>query len=427
MKVTFINTSENNGGAAIACNRLQKAIQKVGIDAKLIVRDKIGNDPTVIPAGTSFFSRKLNFLRFCWERFVIFINNKFNRKDLFLVSIANTGSNISKLPDIKQADIINLHWVSQGFLSLKNIRQLIKTGKPIIWSMHDMWTYTGICHNSGNCTKYTEECKLCAFLKSTSARDLSTKTFRKKKKLFEKAPKLYFVGSSKWMADCARQSALNSKNINITSLPIPIDTDKYTVTDKAGARAKFNLPQDKKLLLFGAVKVTDERKGAQYFVEACKLLTQQYPLLQQEIAIIAFGKNTVSFSNLFPFQVHGTDFISKTEDIVALYNAADAFIIPSLEDNLPNTVIEALACGTPCVGFNAGGIPEMIDHKVNGFVAEYKSVEDLAKGIYWTLYEADYGKLTENACKKALDTYSEEAVAQQYLKFYSDILSENKS
>jgi glycosyltransferase involved in cell wall biosynthesis len=420
MKVVLISTFKTTGGAAIACKRLMKALQKAGMEVKLIVRDKTTDDTDVITVNASYLKRKINFIRFVWERFIIFVCNKFSKKNLFAVSIANTGTDISKLPVVKEADIIHLHWINQGFLSLKNIGQLVKTGKPIVWTMHDMWTFTGICHYAGDCTNYWKGCKSCVFLKKTSGQDLSTKIFNRKHKIHKNATNLSFVGCSNWIANCARQSALSTGINTICSIANPIDTQLYNVLPKSKARQKFNLPENKKLILFGAIKVTDERKGLKYMIDACNILTQKHPSLQQDLAIVVFGKNTDLLKYLFLFPVFCMNFVSGAQDMVALYNSADVFVIPSLEDNLPNTIMEAMACGTPCVGFNAGGIPEMIDHKVNGYVAEYKSAEDLATGIVWCLENCD--NLSAEARKKALSHYSENIVAKKYIDLYNKLI-----
>ncbi|MDR3246873.1 MAG: glycosyltransferase, partial [Prevotellaceae bacterium] len=217
------------------------------------------------------------------------------------------------------------------------------------------------------------------------------------------------------------QSVLSTEINTIRSIANPIDTQLYNVLPKLEARQKFNLPKNKKLILFGSVKVADERKGLKYMIDACNILTQQYPSLQQDLAIVIFGKNTDLLKDLFLYPVFCMNFISGTQDMVALYNSADVFVIPSLEDNLPNTIMEALACGTPCVGFNAGGIPEMIDHKINGYVAKYKSAEDLATGIIWCLENCD--NLSAEARKKALNHYSENIVAEQYIDLYNKLIN----
>ena len=138
MKVVLLNTSELTGGAAVAANRLMKALRKSGVEASMLVRDRKTDDPHVVSIDDSRMKRRLNFLRFVWERLVILICNLFSRKNLFQVSIANTGTDLSKHPLVQEADVIHLHWINQGFLSLADIRKLINTGKPIVWTLHDL-------------------------------------------------------------------------------------------------------------------------------------------------------------------------------------------------------------------------------------------------------------------------------------------------
>jgi glycosyltransferase involved in cell wall biosynthesis len=403
------------GGAAIAASRLMKALNKHGAKTKMLVRDKQTDDENVISVNRSWLKRKINFVRFTFERLIIFISNGFNYQNLFAVSIANTGTNISKHPLVRDADIIHLHWINQGFLSLKDIRQLIKTGKPIIWTMHDMWAATGICHYAHDCNKYQDKCQTCFFLRSSGYKDLSPKVFNNKKMLFKGSP-ITLVACSKWLSGKAQTSAFLQR-MSVLSIPNPIDTSVFFPDDVIRCRKELDLPMDKKLLLFGAVNVADKRKGIDYLVEAANLIKNQ------DMEIVIFGQAKQEITELFPFPIHFMGYMREEKQVVKLYNAVDAYVIPSLEDNLPNTIMESLACGTPCIGFNSGGIPEMIDHKINGYIAEYKSSEDLAKGICWTLFETDYEQLSQNARRKAVECYSEEVVAEQYMEKYTKVKS----
>ena len=286
-----------------------------------------------------------------------------------------------------------------------------------------MWAFTGICHYAGICSAFTKKCGSCPVIGSKSNNDLSTRIFNKKKNLYKNA-NITLVGCSRWIANCAKQSTLTLNGIKCTSIPNPIDTDIYKKQEKNIAREKLKLPLDKKIILFGSIKITDERKGAQYMIDACNVLAQQYPAeILKQITLVIFGKNTGQLKPLFPFNVHCLEYISNIEDIVALYNSADVLVVPSLEDNLPNTIMEALACGTPCIGFNTGGIPEMIDHKENGYISEYKSINDLAKGINWVLFESDYEQLSLNSRQKVIDSYSEKIVAKQYINLYKILIN----
>lgn len=416
MRVLLINTSERIGGAAVAASRLMESLKNHGIKAKLLVRDKQTDQISVVALGQNWRM----VWKFVWERVVIWSANRFKRNHLFAVDIANTGTDITSLPEFQQADVIHLHWINQGMLSLKNIEKILASGKPVVWTMHDMWPCTGICHHARECVRYREECHHCPFISGGGSRkDLSTRIFRKKQKLYKLQP-MHFVTCSHWLEEQARQSALLEGH-SLTCIPNPINTNLFKPRDKQEARAKCQLPQGKKLMLFGSVKITDKRKGIDYLIASCKLLAEQHPELREQLGVVVFGNRSQQLENLLPFPVYPLDFVSNEHKLVDIYNAVDIFVTPSLEENLPNTIMEAMACGTPCVGFNVGGIPEMIDHLHNGYVAQYKSAEDFANGICWTLNEPDYQSLAEQACRKVQSHYSEDVVAKRYIDLYNKV------
>ena len=189
--------------------------------------------------------------------------------------------------------------------------------------------------------------------------------------------------------------------------------------NKQEARKRCGLPEDKKLLLFGSLKITDKRKGVDYLIRACELLSRKYPDMRNRLGVVVVGKQAQQTDGLLPFPVYSMDYVSDEKRLVDIYNAIDLYVTPSLQDNLPNTIVEAMACGVPCVGFNVGGIPQMIDHLHNGYVAEYQSVEDFANGIHWTLNEGEYQELSEAACRKAVSCYSENTIAKKYIEIYN--------
>ena len=418
MKVLILSTFEQSGGAAIAAKRLMEALRKSGVDVKMLVRDKQTDSHDVISVNTSFWSRYHNRLRFLWERFVIFICNKLRRENLFAVSIANTGSDLIKYSELRDADLIHIHWINQGFLSINDIDKIVKLGKPIIWTMHDQWTYTGICHYTGGCEKFTEICAICPQLSNTQK--LSKEIQTKKKRLYN-SKMFTFVGCSQWISKEGHKSSL-FEGVDIVSIPNPINTGLYRVTEKKLAIEATGLPRNKKLVLFGACKVTDERKGFEYLKRACDILYEEKKYEKEDIIIVVFGGKSEEIATLLPYSVQNIGYVNDVQTMIYLYNAVDLFIIPSLEDNLPNTVMEAMACGTPCVGFNVGGIPEMIDHKENGYVAAYKNAKDLANGINWILDEADYDSLSSNAREKVIRSFSEEVIAKKYIGLYKSLL-----
>ena len=420
MRVLLINTSERIGGAAVAASRLMEALKDNGIKAKMLVRDKQTDQTTVVALPRSW----TNLWKFIWERVVIWKANRFKKNNLFAVDIANTGTDITGLPEFQQADIIHLHWINQGMLSLKNIREILRSGKPVLWTMHDMWPCTGICHHARDCKNYQSECHNCPYLfEGGKKKDLSTRIFRKKRKLYKEAP-ITFITCSQWLKEKASASAL-FEGQTIVSIPNPINTNLFKPRDKKEAREKYNLPPDGRLLLFGSVKITDKRKGIDYLIESCNILAEKHPDLKETLGVVVFGNQSGQLASLLPFRVYPLDYISDEHQMVDVYNAVDLFVTPSLEENLPNTIMEAMACGIPCVGFNVGGIPEMIDHLHNGYVAHYKSSEDFANGISWTLNQSGYATLSEQACRKAFSDYSESTVAKKYIELYNKATGKN--
>lgn len=414
----IVNTSERTGGAAIAAGRLTEALKSHGIKAKMLVRDKQTDRISTVALGGGWKQVR----KFVWERVVIWINSHFRRERLFSVDIANTGNDITRLPEFKEADLIHLHWINQGMLSLKVIRKILASGKPVVWTMHDMWPCTGICHHARTCTAFHSECGACPMIYSQKRKDLSTRIFRQKQRLYASGG-IHFVTCSHWLEGMAKQSALLA-NQPVSVIPNPISTTLFHPMKQTEARQKLALPTESKLILFGSVKLTDKRKGIDYMVEACRLLAKQHPALKEQLALVAVGMHAAELQPLVPFKVHNMGYVREEHQLVEIYNAADLYVIPSLDENLPNTIMEAMACGTPCVGFPTGGIPEMIDHLKNGYLTKEHSAEQLAEGIYTLLTTPAYESLSHEAVAKVNACYSERSVANQYGQLYAKLLKE---
>ena len=151
------------------------------------------------------------------------------------------------------------------------------------------------------------------------------------------------------------------------------------------------------------------------------MLVEKYPEMKDTVGVVVFGQQSSQLESMIPFPVYSMNYVSSEKEIVDIYNAVDLYVTPSLEDNLPNTIMEAMACGIPCIGFNVGGIPQMIDHLHNGYVARYKSSEDFANGIHWALTESEYPHLSEEACRKVVSNYSERIIAKHYIDIYNKV------
>lgn len=418
MRVLIINTSEKTGGAAVAANRLLDTLNNNGVKAKMLVGDKVTDNITVVQAPCSWL-RRWNFL---WERWCVFWHLHFSRKNLFELDLANAGIDITSLPEFKEADIIHLAWVNQGLLSLGSIRKILASGKPVVWTMHDLWPATGICHVTLGCKAYRFVCQGCRYLpKHHSSRDLSTRVFNRKRKLY-RGSGIHFVACSKWLGEQARQSALLS-GLHVDTIPNPIDTRVFFPKDKQTSRLHANLPADKRVILFVSQRVTMERKGIAYLTEAISMLADQHPEMLHDTVVAILGGHAEEVVSQLRLPSFPLGYVSDERQIVDIYNSADVFVLPSLDENLPNTIMEAMACGVPSVGFKVGGIPEMIDHQKNGYVAKYKDSADLAAGLHWVLSEADHDALSRNAIAKVRSCYSQRSVAMHYIEVYNQAMA----
>jgi glycosyltransferase involved in cell wall biosynthesis len=314
-------------------------------------------------------------------------------------------------------DIVHLFWVSAGFLrieTLKNIKQ------PIVWTLHDMWPFTGGCHYDDECGKFRQSCGNCPVLKSEAERDLSRRIWERKRKSWQGVP-IVVVATSHWLADMARSSSIFGDQ-RIEVIPNGIDTEVYKPVDKSAARAAYNLPQDKHLILFSAFGATsDKRKGSQFLVQALEKLSQLGWGAKTELVIIGATKPEnppdLGMNVHYMGQLH--DEISQ----ILLYSAADVVVAPSMQENLSNTVMESLSCGTPVVAFNIGGMPDMIDHQINGYLATPFEPKDLADGMMWVLENASRrNMLSQRARETVLERYALHAVVLRYSELYQSLL-----
>ena len=418
MRVLIVNTSEKTGGAAVAANRLMEALNNNGVKAKMLVGEKLTDQITVVPLSGKW-TRKWHFMR---ERLAIFLKLHFRREHLFEIDIANSGSDITRLEEFREADVIHLNWINQGMLSLKSIRKILRSGKPVVWTMHDLWPATGICHYARTCSAFRTTCHNCPLLPlNGSADDLSHRVWERKRKLYH-ASNIHFVACSRWLEGQAKQSALLTGQ-RVSAIPNPIDTRVFRPADRSEARLKAGLPAAGRIVLFVSQKVTDGRKGMDYFVEAVNRLATEHPEIKADTAVAVLGGNSELVCSKLALKSYPLGYVTDERTIVSIYNSADVYVLPSLEDNLPNTIMEAMACGVPCVGFRVGGIPEMIEHRRTGYLANFKDAADLAEGMRWTLLEANRDELRQAALKKVVHSYSQQSVAARYIEVYNELIA----
>lgn len=382
MKVVQLQTSMSSAGSS--CFRLHKIFLEKGIDSTIISlnADKI-HDPRVIYLNNK--SKTLLTINTKLEEY----QTRKNIKEFGTFTYPRLGSNVIKMKEIENADIIYLHWVLGGFLNFSNFEQIFNLKKPVIIFMHDMWWLTGGCHHSFECEKYKSHCYDCPIFPTHRKKDLSFKGFNKKSRLYQNYQNIFFVSPSWWLLHCAEESDLTKKK-SVYYIPNILDDNVFKPMDKRFCRKVLNLPEDETIICFGAESITSPYKGWFYLKDALQILFNKG---LRNISVLIFGgSSNEDIKNTIPFPTNFVGFLKDEFSISLVYNSADVFIAPSLAETFGYVILESLSCGTPVVAFKVGGIPDLIDHKKNGYLANYKDAGDLAAGIEYCISNKISGK-----------------------------------
>ena len=407
MKILIVSDSDGLGGANLAAYRLHKSIINNGIDSQMLVQNKIGDDYKVIGPKSNLRRHLINPIRPAFDQILMKINKAEN---MFSTSYLPFSEIVRQINEINP-DIVHLHWIAGGMLRIEDLK---KISIPIVWSLHDMWAFTGGCHYDRNCGLYKKNCGNCKTLGRKKENDLSRSVFNRKLKSYSQLDNLTIVALSRWIGKCAKRSSL-LKNRKIINLPNPINTELFTPIDKSIARNILGLPSGKRIILFSAIgSLSDPRKGAQELFKALKVLDVSKTVFM--IAGSSKPKNP-------PKLKYPTYFIPPARDEISMsliYNAADLLVVPSLQENLANSIVESMACGVPAIAFNIGGNGDIIDHMQNGYLAKAIVPKDLARGIQWALKDKNLTKLSKNSRIKAMD-FDSNLIADKYIKLYKEI------
>lgn len=381
MKILHINTSDTAGGAAIAAMRLHKAMLAAGIDSTFFCFNRTINDDErilTVDKITKLRSRTLDVAK----RMVF--NKRYVSSSMGLFSNMKQGYKLGKFVNLNDYDVIYIHWVNGGFLSLNGLEEICKTGKKIFWFMHDMFPITGGCHHSYTCTLYRYNCGDggCHYMKNfKSPRSFAYKQLKLKHKILDKYTNLSFVAPSKWLYECSKASSLGQKHA-VYHIPNLLDENVFRPLDKAFCRQVLNLPKDKKIVLFGADSaLTNPYKGFEYLVKALQKLKEDSGIKDEEILLVIFGSSENSEIKMrLALPCHFFGYLHDTYSLNLLYNAADVFCMPSLAEAFGQTALESIFCGTPVVAFDVGGLPDFVSEKT-GYLAKYEDADDFASGI----------------------------------------------
>lgn len=358
MNITILSTSDSTGGAAVVSKRLVQAFINEGHEARLLVLNAGRNgDDRVYGCNKGLIPRST----FYKERIDIFFRNGFNRNDLFKVSTATTGYNITDNPLVKQADVIIMGWINQGFLSLKNIEEICSLGKPVLWVMHDQWCMTGICHLPGSCRRFTDRCGECKYLHwMKGPHDLSWRIWHKKNTLYNHYKNLRFVAVSHWLADKALQSSLlRDHNIEVVPNPVTIPTLPL-----------LNVEHRRPVIVMGAARLDEDVKNLPLAIDSMNMFYDEYRHLYPDVSAVFFGniRNAKILQQLrLPYHYLGP---ITNETTGSVFNNASVVLSTSHFEMLPTTIVEGLMWGCRAVATDSGGQSDIIVDGRNGFLTK---------------------------------------------------------
>ncbi len=415
LRVTLASANDRLGGAAVAASRLHDGLLADGHAARFFVQTQTVADPATVSAKGGL-QRSLNRMRSGVDALALAPYNtspgQFSTSWLprVLPSLAAAGA----------ADIVHLHWTNAGFLSVSDIAHI---AQPVVWTLHDMWAFTGGCHYDDQCGRHAQACGRCPVLHSQSDRDLSARRHAAKRRQWQ-GHNMTWVAPSRWMAQQAERSAIaQGKRIDV--IRNGLDLQRYKPLDRGFARQALRLPADRRLVLFGALNAGgDSRKGYDLLQDALARHAQA-PGAREATALVVFGSSPPREEMTHGLRTFHFGHLADDISLALLYAACDVFVAPSRQDNLPNTVAEALACGTPCVAFDIGGLPDLIEHQRNGYLARPFDTEDLAAGIAWCLDTADQraqhlGAAARRFATEHLDLQQQ---TQRYVTLYRQLLA----
>ncbi|PZV15276.1 MAG: glycosyl transferase [Pseudanabaena sp.] len=423
MKVLLCSSFDIGGGAARSAYRLHQgfqSLQDLHVESQILVQTKLSDDFRVL-SGRNKLSNGIPKLRLTLDQLPLY---SYPKRDRTIFSPQWLPNSLDSLIREAAPEIINLHWICHGFIPIKTLRQF---KQPLVWTLHDMWAFTGGCHYSYDCDRYQHSCGICPQLHSHREYDLSRQIWQQKSKYWQNLD-LRIVTPSNWLAKCAASSTL-FKDLEIKVIPNGLDIEIYKPINRQLARQILNLPLNSKLILFGAIDATgDRRKGLHLLQPALQKLQRSLDITEIPTEILIMGASRPKSPLDFGLATH---YLGKLNDDVTLalvYSAVDVFVAPSLQDNLANTVLEAIACGLPVVAFDIGGMSDMITHQQNGYLAKPFDTDEFAHGISWILEDGALRQyLSNHAREKAEREFSQELQAKRYAQLFEEIIASHKT
>ncbi len=411
MKVLHLVAGELNGGAARGAYWLHQALREIGVDSKMLsnATETHGYD-SVISLADSVFGR-LNFA--ISKRIGRAPVRAYRNRKRRIFNTGFDGIDFTRHPAYASADLVHLHWIN----GLVSIRALRKVNKPIVWTLRDMWPFTGGCHYSLECDRFTKGCGSCPQLGSTHECDLTRFVLQHKRKSLPKGIRV--IGISHWLSDCARKSEL-FREYQVATISNNVDTQSFSPVPKEAARQALGLNDAQNIVLIGAQDVASFYKGFDLFLEALESLRKE------NVHVVMFGRPMDSDLDSLGVQSTSLGYLCETDALRVAYSAADVFVAPSRMDAFGKTLVEAMSCGTPVVCFDATGPKDIVEHQVTGYRATPFNPQDLAHGIQWVLNLPPdaYQALCRNARERAEQRFDSRVIARQYEALYREVLAD---
>lgn len=418
LRIVIINKSDSTGGAAVVSRRLMEALRCEGADARMLVVEKLTDSPFVEIAASQGALRR----PFIIERLKIFISNGFNRSTLFKIDTGSEGLPLWEHPLVKNADVVLLNWINQGMLSLSGVSKILMLGKPVVWTMHDMWCMTGVCHHAGECQGYKGECRECMLLgRRALEKSLARKIWMHKKLTYSLPRKIKFVAVSSWLKDKAGESSLLWKQ-KVSVIP---NAFEMTGCHRRRSRGESDVIR----IGFGAARLDDPVKGLPVLVRMTQILKKYYPEIAGRLEIVTYGgvKHPGALSGMELAHRH-LGMVRGEEALKEMYGNLDIIVSSSSYETLPGTLVEAQAYGCIPVSFDRGGQSDIIDHLSTGYLAKYSGTEEqsarnLAEGIAWAVEcvgdKEKRMEIIEKMCRNVEKKFSASSVAKAYLALIS--------
>jgi glycosyltransferase involved in cell wall biosynthesis len=415
LKVQLIAYSDARDGASRAMSRLHQALQQTGHDATALVRLKQG-DEAAVSGPTGISSRLLNKLRMPVGLQLLKLQRPTDENFRSLNALPSLLANTVNGSD---AEIVNLHWVGGETLSIEDIGRI---RKPLVWTLHDMWPFCGAEHYAPDDAgaRWRTGYKPANRTLGTTGLDLDRWVWQRKRASW-KHP-MQIIAPSRWLADCARESAL-FQDWPVSVIPNVLDTSLYQPLDRTFCRQALGLPLEGRIILVGAIGGSrDPRKGYDLLLDALVHLGARYS--RGDLQCVVFGESAPTVMPSIPFTVRWMGHLNDDFTLALLYNAADVMVVPSRQENLPQTATEPQACGCPVVAFDCTGFPDAVEHLQTGYLAKAYDTVELAAGIDWVLTDdARREQLGRQARKRALRLWSAEVLVPQYVQAYEQAIA----